>query len=94
MYTQLTWSRHRSINRAWLTALFTVISALAELSGNEDQDTSQLAEIVSHEPALRTLELTAQQVDDVDLRLSVEYCRELFDNAALRWYSTQNAGGY
>ena len=67
-----------------------MISALAELTGNEDQDVAQLAEIVSHEPALRTLELTAQQVGDDDLRLSVQYCRELFDNAALRWYSTQH----
>jgi hypothetical protein len=71
-----------------------VISALAELTGDEDQDVAQLAEIVSHEPALRTLELAAQQVDDVDLRLSVQYCRELFDNAALRWYSMQNGMGY
>ena len=67
-----------------------MISALAELTGHEDQDISQLAEIVSHEPALRTLELTAQQVQDVDLTLSVQYCRELFDNAALKWYSTQH----
>ena len=66
-----------------------MISALAELSGDGDQDVGQLAEIVSHEPALCTLELAAQQVDDVDLKLSVQYCRELFDNAALRWYSTQ-----
>jgi len=67
-----------------------VISPLAELTGDEDQDVGQLAEIVSHEPALRTLELTAQKVEDDDLRLSVQYCRELFDDAALRWYSTQN----
>jgi hypothetical protein len=71
-----------------------VISALAELTGYEDQDVAQLAEIVSHEPALRTLELAAQQVEDGDLTLSVQYCRELFDNAALRWYSTQNVEGY
>lgn len=71
-----------------------MISALAELTGDEDQDVSQLAEIVSHEPALRTLELAAQQVEDVDLTLSVQYCRELFDNAALRWYSTRNIGGH
>lgn len=67
-----------------------MISPLAELTGDEDQDVGQLAEIVSHEPALRTLELTAQKVEDDDLRLSVQYCRELFDDAALRWYSTQN----
>ena len=71
-----------------------MISALAELTGDEDQDVAQLAEIVSHEPALRTLELTARQVQDDDLRLSVQYCRELFDNAALRWYSTQNVEGH
>jgi len=93
MHTQLTWSHHRTINRAWLAALFTVISALAELTGDESQDVAQLAEIVSHEPALRTLELAAQQVDDGELTLSVEYCRELFDHAALRWYSAQNVGG-
>ncbi|GAB7332351.1 hypothetical protein MBLNU13_g04173t1 [Cladosporium sp. NU13] len=87
-------SMNRSVNRAWLAALFTVISALAELSGDEDQDVGQLAEIVSHEPALRTLELAAQQVDDVDLKLSVQYCRELFDNAALKWYSAQNVEGH
>jgi hypothetical protein len=70
-----------------------VISALAELTGDENQDVAQLAEIVSYEPALRTLELVAQQVEDVDLTLAVQYCRELFDKAAIIWYSTQNAGG-
>ena len=67
-----------------------MVSALAELTSNEDQDIAQLAEIVSHEPALRTLELAAEQVEDIDLKLSVQYCRELFDNAASEWYSTQN----
>lgn len=70
-----------------------MISALADLSGDEGQDVAQLAEIVSHEPALRTLELAARQVEDVDLKLSVQVCRELFDNAALRWYSTQGFEG-
>jgi hypothetical protein len=92
MNNQLTCPNGRSINRSWLAALFAVISALAELTGDEDQDVSQLAEIVSYEPALRTLELTAEQVEDTDLKLSVQYCRELFDIAALRWYSTQNPG--
>jgi len=90
----LTSHDYRSINRAWLAALFTIISALAELTGDENQDVAQLAEIVTHEQALRTLELTAQQVEDVDLTLSVQYCRELFDKAAIRWYSTQNGGGH
>jgi hypothetical protein len=90
LHTQLTSPNYRSVNRAWLAALFTVISALAELTGNEDQDIAQLAEIVSHEPALRTLEISAQRVEDDDLRLSVQHCRELFDEAALRWYSTQS----
>jgi hypothetical protein len=70
-----------------------VISALTELTGDENQDVAQLAEIVSHEPALRTLESAAQQVEDVDLTLSVQYCRELFDKAAMSWYSAQNIGG-
>lgn len=73
--------------------MFTVISALAELTGDENQDVAQLAEIVSYEPALRTLELAAQQLEDVDLMRSVQYCRELFDDAALRWYSTKTVGG-
>lgn len=94
MHTQLTFPNYRSINRAWLAALFTIISALAELTGDGDQDVAQLAEIVSHEPALRTLELTSQQVEDDDLRLSIQSCRELFDNAALRWYSMQNVEGH
>lgn len=94
LHTQLTSSNYRSVNRAWLAALFTVISALAELTGNEDQDIAQLAEIVSHEPALRTLEISAERVEDDDLRLSVQYCRELFDEAALRWYSTQSGVGH
>jgi hypothetical protein len=70
--------------------LFTVISALTQLTGDEDQDVAQLAEIVSHEPALRALELAAEQTEDVALTLSMKYCRELFDGAAMRWYSTQS----
>ena len=70
-----------------------MISALAELTGDENQDVAQLAEIVSHEPALSALESAAQQVEDVDLTLSVQYCRELFDKAAIKWYSAQTAGG-
>lgn len=68
-----------------------MISALANLTGDENQDVAQLAEIVSHEPALRILEVAAQQVEDVDLTLAVQYCRELFDKAAMIWYSTQDA---
>jgi hypothetical protein len=81
------WS-NRALTRAWLAALFTVISALTQLTGDEDQDVAQLAEVVSHEPALRTLELAAEQTEDVSLASSVQYCRELFDGAAMRWYST------
>lgn len=67
-----------------------VISALTELTGVETQDIAQLAEVVAHESALHSLELAAEQMEDVELRESVQYCRELFDEAAMTWYTTQN----
>jgi hypothetical protein len=80
--TQLT-DLHRPLNRAWLAALFTAISALTQLSGDDGQDTAQLAEVASHEPALRALELVAGKLEDNALMLSVQYCRERFDGVLM-----------
>lgn len=91
--TQLTLLNCRPLNRAWLAALFTVVSALTQLTGDDGQDVVQLAGVFSHEPALRGLELVAANLEDDDLTLSVQYCRELFDGALMRWPSTHNTKG-
>jgi hypothetical protein len=90
LYAQLTDSTSKTVHRAWLVALFIIISALTQLPGNADQDVAQLAEIVSHEIALYVLELAAQPVEDVELGLSMQYRRDLFDTAAMRCYSAQD----
>jgi hypothetical protein len=79
--TQLTVIQQRPLNRAWLAALFIVISALTQSTGDNGQDVAHLAGIVSHEPALRGLELVAERLQDDTLTLSVQYCRELYDEA-------------
>jgi hypothetical protein len=91
--TQLTLLHRRPLNRAWLAALFTVISALTQLTGDDGQDVAQLAGVFSHEPALRALELVAENLEDDRLILSVQYCRELFDAALMRWHLTHNTNG-
>ena len=79
--TQLTVIQQRPLNRAWLAALFIVISALTQSTGDNGQDVAQLAGLVSHEAALRGLELVAERLQDDTLTLSVQYCRELYDEA-------------
>jgi len=88
--TQLTVVHHRPLNRAWLAALFAVISALTQLTGDDSQDVAQLARVASYEPTLRALELVAENLEDDSLTLSVQYCRELFDEALMRWHMTHN----
>jgi hypothetical protein len=51
------------------------------LTGDDGRDVAQLAGVVSHEPALRDLELVAERLQDDTLTLSVQYCRELYDGS-------------
>jgi len=66
------------------------MSALTHSTGDDGQDIAQLAGVAYHEPALRGLELVAKNLKDDTLMLSVQYCRELFDEALMRWYSTHS----
>jgi hypothetical protein len=63
------------------------------LTGDDGQDVAQLAGVFFHEPALRALELVAENSKDDALTLSIQHCRELFDAALMRWHLTHNTNG-
>lgn len=66
------------------------MSAVTQLTGDDSQDVAQFAAVAPHEPALRCLELVAGNMQDDTLTLSVQYCRELFDGALMRWCSVRD----
>jgi hypothetical protein len=66
------------------------MSAVTQLTGDGSQDVVQLAGVAPHEPALHGLELVAENLQDDTLTLSVQYWREWFDGALMRWCSVRD----